>query len=105
MGLVPQPDRETERRGLHPVPPDALAIDEQREVFRPTLWHQRPEAAAGGQPLEQVWFTGVHCDIGGGERETGLSDIAQVPLTAAAAGLIPQRGPRPATPVRSDASK
>jgi hypothetical protein len=105
VGLVPQPDREAERRGLHPVPPGAPAIDEQCEAFRPALWHQRPEAAAGGRTLEQVRFTGVHCDIGGGERETELSDIAQVPLTAAAAGLIPQRVPRPATPARSDAPK
>jgi hypothetical protein len=25
--------------------------------------------------LEQVWFSGVHCDVGGGYPETGLSDI------------------------------
>ncbi|GAA1233937.1 MULTISPECIES: DUF2235 domain-containing protein [Streptomyces] len=53
----------------------ALAIDEQRLAFRPTLWHQQPGAAEKGQELKQVWFTGVHCDVGGGYRETGLSDI------------------------------
>ncbi|SNX55708.1 putative alpha/beta hydrolase family protein DUF2235 [Streptomyces sp. TLI_55] len=53
----------------------ALAIDEQRSAFRPTLWHQQPGAAEQGQELQQVWFSGVHCDVGGGYKETGLSDI------------------------------
>ncbi|ROO86056.1 putative alpha/beta hydrolase family protein DUF2235 [Actinocorallia herbida] len=52
----------------------ALAIDEQRSVFEPTLWHQQPDSP--GQELRQVWFTGVHCDIGGGYRESGLSDLS-----------------------------
>ncbi|MFD7702880.1 DUF2235 domain-containing protein [Streptomyces caelestis] len=54
----------------------ALAVDEQRSAFRPALWHQRPEAARRGQEVKQVWFAGVHCDVGGGYQETGLSDIA-----------------------------
>ena len=53
----------------------ALAIDEQRSAFRPTLWHQQRGAAEQGQELKQVWFAGVHCDVGGGYKETGLSDI------------------------------
>ncbi|WP_030044003.1 DUF2235 domain-containing protein [Streptomyces resistomycificus] len=53
----------------------ALAIDEQRSAFRPTLWHQQPGAAEQGQELKQVWFAGVHCDVGGSYKETGLSDI------------------------------
>ncbi|MFF9090921.1 DUF2235 domain-containing protein [Streptomyces sp. NPDC014991] len=52
----------------------ALAIDEQRSAFQPTLWHQQP-GAEHRQELKQVWFAGVHCDVGGGYRETGLSDI------------------------------
>jgi uncharacterized protein (DUF2235 family) len=39
----------------------ALAIDERREDFEPTLWEPRE-----GLDLEQVWFAGVHGDIGGG---------------------------------------
>jgi hypothetical protein len=27
------------------------------------------------QTLEQVWFTGAHCDVGGGYRNPGLSEI------------------------------
>jgi uncharacterized protein (DUF2235 family) len=50
----------------------ALAIDERRAEFPPTLWTSAP---APGQTLEQVWFSGVHCDVGGGYPVHGLSDI------------------------------
>jgi uncharacterized protein (DUF2235 family) len=52
----------------------ALAIDERREAFKPTLWSQ--QEGAGSQHLEQVWFPGVHSDVGGGYPEAGLSDVA-----------------------------
>ncbi len=52
----------------------ALAIDEKRKNFEATLWHLKKES--GDQVLEQVWFPGVHSDIGGGYTESGLSDIA-----------------------------
>ena len=51
----------------------ALAIDEQRGPFKPTLWTQHPEAH--DQVLQQRWFAGVHCDVGGGYPETALSEI------------------------------
>lgn len=55
----------------------ALAIDERRSEFPPTLWTGQP---APGQTVEQVWFCGVHSDVGGGEPDdvdnaTALSDI------------------------------
>ena len=52
----------------------ALAIDERRKPFRPTIWVQKPEAR-NHQTLEQVWFAGVHSDVGGGYHDTGLSEI------------------------------
>jgi len=66
--------------GLSPVIQNAyhaLAIDEKRAEFPPTLWSSQP---APGQTLEQVWFCGVHSDVGGGEPDdlpgtTALSDI------------------------------
>ncbi|GAA2724996.1 DUF2235 domain-containing protein [Actinocorallia aurantiaca] len=51
----------------------ALALDERRSVFEPTLWHRQPDA--GDQELKQVWFAGVHCDVGGGYCDTSLSDL------------------------------
>jgi len=50
----------------------ALALDEFRGPFTPTLWSD----PAPGQDLKQVWFPGNHSDVGGGYRETGLSDGA-----------------------------
>ncbi|MFZ4520895.1 MAG: DUF2235 domain-containing protein [Bacteroidales bacterium] len=52
----------------------ALAIDEKRKKFGATLWHQQKDAK--GQTLEQVWFAGVHSDVGGGYPESALSDIS-----------------------------
>jgi uncharacterized protein (DUF2235 family) len=51
----------------------ALAIDEQRGPFKPTLWEQKPDAT--GQTLEQVWFAGVHSDVGGGYADPALAEI------------------------------
>jgi uncharacterized protein (DUF2235 family) len=68
----------------------ALAIDEQREDFEPTIWTPR-----SGVDLKQVWFAGVHSDIGGSyppDKQTGLRS-ADTPLAwmldeAISAGLI-----------------
>ena len=51
----------------------AVAIDERRGPFAPSLWEAIPKE---GQRVDQVWFAGVHSDVGGGYREGGLADIA-----------------------------
>lgn len=51
----------------------ALSIDEKRSSFEPSLWLEVPKP---GQTVEQVWFAGVHSDIGGGYPVTELSDLA-----------------------------
>jgi uncharacterized protein (DUF2235 family) len=63
----------------------ALAIDERRRMFRPLRWsdsqtfmHNRFSDSLKNlepQDAKQVWFAGVHADIGGGypERESGIS--------------------------------
>ncbi|MFF0015912.1 DUF2235 domain-containing protein [Streptomyces sp. NPDC005374] len=53
----------------------ALAVDEQRSAFPPTLWQQQEGAEEQGQELRQVWFAGVHTSVGGGQENSGLSDI------------------------------
>lgn len=52
----------------------AIALDERRAYFRQNLWK---EPARPGQDVLQVWFPGVHCDVGGGylESESGLAKI------------------------------
>src|SRR5680860_226505 len=51
-----------------------LAINEKRKAFIPAIWHPKPDAVS--QQLRQVWFAGVHSDVGGGYLESELSDIA-----------------------------
>jgi uncharacterized protein (DUF2235 family) len=52
----------------------AVSIDERRAMFRQNLWSK----PSPGQDVKQVWFAGVHSDVGGGytESECGLSKIA-----------------------------
>lgn len=57
----------------------ALALDDERDTFHPLLWDEVEEhklAEAGSVPrgrLRQVWFAGVHADVGGGYPDDSLS--------------------------------
>ncbi len=54
----------------------AVAIDERRASFLPTLW-SNPDGTprANDDKVQQVWFPGVHCDVGGSYAESQLSNI------------------------------
>ena len=59
----------------------ALGIDEHRRPFVPTFW----TIAKGQQPpghVEQTWFAGAHCNVGGGYPDSGLSDMALIWMIA-----------------------
>ncbi|MBS1821355.1 MAG: DUF2235 domain-containing protein [Acidobacteria bacterium] len=67
----------------------AVAIDEKREEFPATLWTTSP---APGQTISQVYFTGVHSDVGGGYADdpdtgTALSEITLGWMMCKAAAL------------------
>ena len=72
----------------------AISIDENRADFKPVEW--KPTASKAGRDaeknlyFEQVFFPGVHADVGGGynENESRLSDIA-LKWMLAAASIIP----------------
>jgi uncharacterized protein (DUF2235 family) len=51
----------------------ALALDEQRQSFFPVLWDEQPGDATR---ITQVWFAGVHSNIGGGYPRQGVSLVA-----------------------------
>ena len=53
----------------------AVAIDERRAFFRTNLWNLETSEE---QDAKEVWFAGVHCDIGGSydEEECGLSKLS-----------------------------
>jgi uncharacterized protein (DUF2235 family) len=92
--IVPRPDRfytftvqelpHTRRNPSVRVFRQAIALDERRRMFRLYGWdeeqrymHNRFSATNNSEPqdVKQVWFAGVHADIGGGypELESGLS--------------------------------
>jgi uncharacterized protein (DUF2235 family) len=90
--LVPRPDRLywpsmqflpfTKTNNRVGIVRQALAIDERRRMFRNYNWNEDQEFHArrfGSKPVaqdfKQVWFAGVHADVGGGyaEEESGLS--------------------------------
>ena len=62
----------------------ALAIDERRKPFAPSLW-KRPVGWTG--TLEQVWFAGVHSNVGGGYHPDGLANEALHWMVEKAEGL------------------
>jgi uncharacterized protein (DUF2235 family) len=79
--------------GLHPNVSHAyhaLAIDERRAEFPPTLWTSEPTAQ---QVIEQVWFAGAHSDVGGGyaasdvDSGSTLSDVTLGWMMGKAAAL------------------
>ncbi len=74
---------DTELSGTVQFAFQALAIDERRDPFQPTLWLYKPKP---NQTVEQVWFSGVHSDVGGGYRERELSDVALKWMLDKAAG-------------------
>lgn len=72
----------------------ALAIDERRRPFSPTLWEEEiPDQETDRPPrenFEQAWFAGCHSDVGGGHKQSGLSDTAMLWIIekAEASGLV-----------------
>src|SRR6266446_5472669 len=83
----------------------AVCLDDERTTFQPVLWDEslQPDPLADSWPTEsqrisQVWFAGVHSNVGGGYPDDSL---AQVPLTwimheAAKTGLKFKQPPKAA---------
>ncbi|MDH3668799.1 MAG: DUF2235 domain-containing protein [Paracoccaceae bacterium] len=97
--IIPRPDRLYLIPSLETLPytktnpcvrafRHAIAIDERRRMFRLSTWTEPQkfktnpfvkDEDAAEQDIEQVWFAGVHSDIGGGYPET-QSGLAKIPL-------------------------
>jgi hypothetical protein len=50
----------------------ALSLDDERTTFHPVLWNERGVPPA---QLHQVWFAGVHSNVGGGYPDDSLAHI------------------------------
>lgn len=62
----------------------ALALDDERTTFHPVLWNERGELDAtptngdcytSQERISQVWFTGMHANVGGGYPDDSLAHI------------------------------
>ncbi len=68
------------RRACH-----ALSLDDQRTTFHPVLWTEAGEKESSPDPegrrwlkderINQVWFAGVHANVGGGYPDDALAHI------------------------------
>lgn len=73
----------------------ALALDDERDTYHPLLWdevHEETLVRTNVIPasrIQQVWFAGMHSDVGGGYPDDGLSHVSLAWMMdeAEAAGL------------------
>ncbi|TKW78822.1 MAG: DUF2235 domain-containing protein [Bradyrhizobium icense] len=74
------PDRQLNRKVRKAC--HALALDDERTTFHPLLWDESPETAATGtrptsaERISQVWFAGVHSNVGGGYPDDSLAHVS-----------------------------
>jgi uncharacterized protein (DUF2235 family) len=102
------------RRACH-----ALSIDDERTTFHPILWNEKQEKPCSPGPdgfrrtaderISQIWFSGVHSNVGGGYPDDSL---AQIPLVwimkeAMACGLKFKKKPdaEPDTLLRAESAR
>ena len=51
----------------------AVSVDDERLTFHPLLWNETYPEGRKVPKIEQVWFPGVHSDVGGGYPESELA--------------------------------
>ncbi len=81
----------------------ALAIDDERATFHPVLWNENAantnppgtKRASTAEKLLQVWFAGVHSNVGGGYPDDSLANVSLswMLAEAEAAGLTFKKTP------------
>lgn len=55
----------------------AISVDERRKLFTPSIWIKSTNDTYGtNKNVKQMWFAGVHSNVGGGYPDIGLSDIS-----------------------------
>ncbi|MEA3044066.1 MAG: hypothetical protein QOH47_1904 [Sphingomonadales bacterium] len=52
----------------------ALALDEERDAFQPVPWDE--PHGTDRERIKQVWFAGVHADVGGGYPDDSLAYVS-----------------------------
>lgn len=54
----------------------ALSIDDKRKTFHPEMWDEGSDGEGENKRIHQVWFAGVHSNVGGGYPKQGMSLVA-----------------------------
>lgn len=81
----------------------AVCLDDERQTFQPVLWDEDKQVdpagkkwATGDQRITQVWFAGVHSNVGGGYPDDALAKVSLTWMMteAIAAGLVFKMPPR-----------
>jgi len=52
----------------------ALSVDDERKTFEPLVWNENNFSETSN--VSQVWFPGVHSNVGGGYPRAGLANIS-----------------------------
>lgn len=63
----------------------AMSIDEYRRPYEAAVWERDKDDCNN---VEQVWFSGIHGDVGGGNLHSGLSNIALRWLVSRVSGML-----------------
>ncbi len=54
----------------------AISVDDERKTFHPVLWNEQDEDGNYDDRITQVWFAGVHADVGGGYPRKSLALVS-----------------------------
>ena len=65
------PDTELSSRVKHAR--HALSLDDERKTFHPVIWNENKD---DNDRIIQIWFAGVHSNVGGGYVKQGMSLIS-----------------------------
>jgi len=91
LGLVPKSLPVTTPTTMTRVFRHALSLDERRAKFQPNFWkekqvhlgnhHNDADIIKTNTDVEEVWFAGCHCDVGGGSVSNRTRhSLARIPL-------------------------
>ncbi len=80
----------------------AIAMDEARESFVPAFWTDEKGEMLNTKRVKQLWFSGVHTDVGGGYEHRDLGNIAMGWMTTEAKNLGLLLDPDPKRPIPED---
>jgi hypothetical protein len=74
-----------------------LAIDDERNTFHPVLWDESRERVNGRsehvdeERISQVWFAGMHANVGGGYPDDALAHVSLEWIANEAAKTVPEK--------------